>query len=283
MYKLTPLLLALALTACQSAPDRAAVSSPPAEAYVVDKVAPLIDVIDWTALAGEYNNHEQVWAAKAAAEAPAAEGKPAAAVTPVPATHWVVREAAPSIYTLSQASESYSLALSGDKLSLAVGSCTLARQSITATLLASVDITRPALKLKRAGDAVALDARRVRYFSGWGAMKRLGKDAPADNKDWIGVRGLVLHTEGDKVLLTDSNGKSLGYAVELAQLTYQNTQQPILKFAIIDERTQKSLAYSWAETDATRIGINLGWIQAGFALHPDSPHFKPAPAKAAGQ
>ena len=38
---------------------------------------------------------------------------------------------------------------------------------------------------------------------------------------------------------------------------------PILKLGIIDETTGKTINYSWTSTDASRIGINVRWFQAG--------------------
>jgi hypothetical protein len=115
--------------------------------------------------------------------------------------------------------------------------------------------------------------RRVRYFEGWGAIKKEGKDAPRESKNWYGTRGIVVHSEGQYFPLKKDDGTPAGYSIQLARLTYQNTQQPILKFALIDDATGKSVAYSWAEIDATRIGINLGWIQAGLAVKKERPEW----------
>lgn len=115
--------------------------------------------------------------------------------------------------------------------------------------------------------------RKVRYFEGWAAIKRGGKDAPADSKDWIGMRGIVMHNEGDRVQVLDAEGKPVGYTIELARLTYQNTTTPILKFGVIDDATGKTIAYTWNEPDGTRLGINLGWFQAGVAQRKERVHF----------
>lgn len=122
-------------------------------------------------------------------------------------------------------------------------------------------------------DGIPHKNRKVRYFEGWAAIKRGGKDAPADSKDWIGMRGIVLHNEGDRVQVVDAEGKPVGYTIELARLTYQNTTTPILKFGVIDDATGKTIAYTWNEPDGTRLGINLGWFQAGVAQRKERVHF----------
>jgi len=115
--------------------------------------------------------------------------------------------------------------------------------------------------------------RRVRFFEGWGAIKKEGKDAPRESKNWYGTRGIVIHSEGQFFPLKKDDGSPAGYSIQLARLTYQNTQQPILKFTLVDDATGRSIAYSWAEIDATRIGINLGWIQAGLTLKKERPEW----------
>jgi hypothetical protein len=53
------------------------------------------------------------------------------------------------------------------------------------------------------------------------------------------------------------------FDLELALLTYQNTKKPILKFALLDRATGKSVTYIRANTDATLVDMNLGWFQSG--------------------
>jgi hypothetical protein len=122
-------------------------------------------------------------------------------------------------------------------------------------------------------DGIPHRNRKVRYFEGWAAIKRGGKDAPADSKDWIGMRGILLHNEGDRVQVVDAEGKPVGYTIELARLTYQNTTTPILKLGVIDDASGKTVAYTWNEPDGRRLGINLGWFQAGVALRRERIHF----------
>jgi hypothetical protein len=106
-------------------------------------------------------------------------------------------------------------------------------------------------------------ARKVRYFSGWA----FGTDA--DGRKLRGERALLLHNEGQTVTLAFEDGSASPYQIQLAQLTYQNTTAPILKLALLDSRTPgKSVAYTWANVEAGRIGLNLGWVQFGFTVKP---------------
>ena len=105
--------------------------------------------------------------------------------------------------------------------------------------------------------------RRVRRFSGWMAVNRSTVDPTYTGEDRYFNSGLSVHNEGNIVRLLDDDGNPTGYAIELAQLTYQNTRVPILKLGVIEESSGKTLVYSWADTDASRIGINVRWFQAG--------------------
>ena len=107
-----------------------------------------------------------------------------------------------------------------------------------------------------------VQARRAKHYRGWISLKRNYIDDTAADDDYIFLQGLRFHDEGFIAQVLDG-GEPTGYAVELAKLTYQRTQIPILKLGIIDEKTGKTVSYAWADQGAGRIGINLRWIQAG--------------------
>ena len=105
--------------------------------------------------------------------------------------------------------------------------------------------------------------RKVRYFSGWAAMKRDRIDPEAGEDDWVFMKGLRLHNEGQRVAVVGQDGTETGYSVELARLTYQNTSQPILKLGLVENASGDTVTYIWGEVGATRLGMNLRWFQVG--------------------
>jgi len=105
--------------------------------------------------------------------------------------------------------------------------------------------------------------RKVRYYGGWAAIKRQHLDAAAPADEWVFMKSLRLHNEGDRVTIIGDDGTPTGYSLELARLTYQKTAQPILKLGLIDDRTGDTITYIWGELGATRLGMNLRWMQAG--------------------
>ena len=49
----------------------------------------------------------------------------------------------------------------------------------------------------------------------------------------------------------------------LERLTYREGNVPVLKLSVVGDADGSTLAYAWANPEATRIGINLGWVQVG--------------------
>ncbi len=115
--------------------------------------------------------------------------------------------------------------------------------------------------------------RKVRYFTGWVYFNRAGKEAKPTDKIFSSRRDLLLHSEGQYLAVLFEDGSASPYLLQLAQLTYQNTKTPILKFALVDKETKKSITYIWSNTEAVRIGMNLGWFQAGLTQKPERAAF----------
>lgn len=106
--------------------------------------------------------------------------------------------------------------------------------------------------------------RRVQYYAGWVAIKRAGSEAAPEDRDWIGMRGLRLHSEGDGIAVVAEDGTPMGVRVQLARLTHRNSAVPVLTLRVLDEESGRLLAYAWGEPGAERLGLNIGWLQAGF-------------------
>ena len=106
-------------------------------------------------------------------------------------------------------------------------------------------------------------SRKVRYFQGWVWIKHAGPQATADDKVTSFTRRVQLHSEGQRIPVLYDDGTPSPDLLELALLTYQNTREPILKFALLDAATGKSVTCIWANTEVALIGMNLGWFQSG--------------------
>lgn len=108
-----------------------------------------------------------------------------------------------------------------------------------------------------------LRSRKVQYYEGWVWFKVAGPGAAADDKNTSFTAKYLLHNEGQRMVVNHSDGRPSPYMLELALLTYQNTRRPVLKWALLDRQTLKSLSYVWTEASSPTVGMNLGWFQAG--------------------
>ncbi len=107
------------------------------------------------------------------------------------------------------------------------------------------------------------DLRRLQVFGGWAAVNGAGPDAAADSNDWHMDRKVRLGSEGGRYTLAFRDGNPSGYSLLLERLTYREGNVPVLKLSIVDDRSGRTLAYAWANPEATRIGLSLGWVQVG--------------------
>lgn len=108
-------------------------------------------------------------------------------------------------------------------------------------------------------------AHRVRWFGGWAAINGQGPKA-TDGNDWHLRRDLRLHSEGSRLPLRWRDGAESGYSLELARLDYRESNTEVLRLAVIDDTSGHTLSYVWANPEATRIGLNLGWLQVGLDI-----------------
>jgi hypothetical protein len=107
------------------------------------------------------------------------------------------------------------------------------------------------------------DLRRLQVFGGWAALNGAGPDAAADSNDWHMDRKIRIGSEGGRYPLAFRDGNPSGYSLLLERLTYREGNVPVLKLSVVDDRSGRTLAYAWANPEATQIGLSLGWVQVG--------------------
>lgn len=113
------------------------------------------------------------------------------------------------------------------------------------------------------GAEAGFDLRRLRWFSGWAAINGGGQTARVESEDWHMSRDIRIDNEGGKFGLNWRDGEPSGYSLVLERMTYRDGDVPVLKLSIVEDASGRSVAYAWANPEANRIGINLGWIQVG--------------------
>jgi hypothetical protein len=115
------------------------------------------------------------------------------------------------------------------------------------------------------GTGAGIDARRLRWFSGWAAINGGGPKAQAANQDWHMQKDLRLASEGGRIPLRWRDGAASGYSLELVRTTYAERKLSVLQLNVIDDANGQTIDYAWTNPEATAIGINLGWLQVGFS------------------
>lgn len=116
------------------------------------------------------------------------------------------------------------------------------------------------------GANASIDARRVRYFSGWSAINGGGPKMRPENQDWHTRQDLRAASEGGRVPIRWRDGASSGYSVELVRRTYAERKLSVLQLNVIENSTGQAIDYAWADPSASIIGINLGWLQVGLTV-----------------
>jgi hypothetical protein len=114
------------------------------------------------------------------------------------------------------------------------------------------------------GAGAGIDARRLRWFSGWAAINGGGPKAQATNQDWHTQKDLRLSSEGGRVPLRWRDGAASGYSLELVRTTYAERKLSVLQLNVVDDASGQTIDYAWTNPEAQAIGVNLGWLQVGF-------------------
>ena len=114
----------------------------------------------------------------------------------------------------------------------------------------------------RGADA-SIDARRVRFFTGWSAINGGGAKMQPENRDWHTRQDLRASSEGGRVQIRWRDGAASGYSIELVRRTYAERKLSVLQLNVIEDVSGQTVDYAWADPSTSIIGINLGWLQVG--------------------
>ena len=106
--------------------------------------------------------------------------------------------------------------------------------------------------------------KRVHTYEGWAVLK-VG-DTGDDKKDFVVMRGLKLHDQGQILRLVKPDGEQTKYSLQLAHLTEQSTKAAVFVFKLFEEGQERAINYVWTQPGAERIGMNLRWFQSGMTL-----------------
>jgi len=102
--------------------------------------------------------------------------------------------------------------------------------------------------------------KRSVYYSAWMVVQN-----PLKQNEYFTMRNLRLHNQGDKMRFVTEKGELTKYWLELSEVVYGKDLH-VLKLAIYEDGKPDAIAYTWGNTNAKRLGINMRTLQAGITL-----------------
>lgn len=100
---------------------------------------------------------------------------------------------------------------------------------------------------------------KARVFDCWSVLRK------GDTKEsgWEVSKNNRVHDQGGKFTIEFGDNK---FDITLSQLFYGQEKKPILKLGFHKKDVSPTFTYTWANHDATNIGLNSGYLQAGCTL-----------------
>lgn len=149
---------------------------------------------------------------------------------------------------------------------------TIVNQAGTCTGPAALTtVTEPGLALKMT-DGTLLDLQRSRPFTCWVSIPRTAKK-PDGKDDWWFKPGLMLHDSGGRVTATTDEAEPQSFTLRLRNIAWPTGKNaPRLALYVHGTDPDHAIAYSWADPQSKRVGINLRTVQGSCTrVEPDQP------------
>jgi hypothetical protein len=119
----------------------------------------------------------------------------------------------------------------------------------------------------RLADGATTTLNRARPATCWVAVLKDARKADG-SEDWHFQRGLVLHDQGGRVRAGGGDSGARAVTIRMRNVVWASgPNRPSLVLYIHDpDAPDRALSYAWADPGATRIGVNLRWMQASCTI-----------------
>ena len=117
-------------------------------------------------------------------------------------------------------------------------------------------------------NGVRTQLRRAREVQCWGAVKREGDMAEGEDP-WVFDRNVALHDQGGRAQIGGNDTGTAPAIIRIRRVTWAagSDNRPSLVIYVHSSRDDMSaVSYAWADGDASRVGINLRWMQASCTI-----------------
>ncbi len=123
------------------------------------------------------------------------------------------------------------------------------------------------LKLRFA-DGTETRLKRARPVECWAAAKKTEPKADG-SPDWLFVQKLNLHDQGGRVMVGggESGAEPLILRMRAVYWPKPSTNRPsMVLYVHKPDKPDSAVSYSWADINASRVGLNLRWMQASCTI-----------------
>lgn len=130
-----------------------------------------------------------------------------------------------------------------------------------------VGVNADGLKL-RFSDGTETQLKRARPVECWAAAKKVEPKADG-SPDWLFAQKLNLHDQGGRVMVGggDSGAEPLILRMRAVYWPKPSTNRPsMVLYVHKPDNPDSAVSYSWADINASRVGLNLRWMQASCTI-----------------
>ena len=113
-----------------------------------------------------------------------------------------------------------------------------------------------------------IELRRARTATCWTAIRK-ATPKPDGKEDWYGGQGIKLHDQGGRALVGDEAAGASPLILRMRNVIWPagSASRPSLVLYVHKaDSPDRAESYVWADPGATRIGINLRWMQASCTI-----------------
>lgn len=130
-----------------------------------------------------------------------------------------------------------------------------------------IGVNAGGLKL-RFTDGTETNLKRARPVECWAAVKKIEPKADG-SPDWLFVQKLNLHDQGGRVMAGggDTGAEPLILRMRAVYWPAPSTNRPsMVLYVHKPDNPDSAVSYSWADIGASRVGLNLRWMQASCTI-----------------
>lgn len=109
--------------------------------------------------------------------------------------------------------------------------------------------------------------KRARKVACWAAIPKSEKKVDGST-DWLFEQALDLHDQGGRATIGggDSGAEEVTLRMRAVHWPPPSTNRPSMVLYIHQEDPNRAASYSWADINASRVGVNLRWMQASCTI-----------------